>query len=442
MNFLIPAVDPLPDVYEASDTQCLFYNTWADNNDSHTFYFAYRIEGRVSETAVDEALRNTLEAFPLLRTTYLDVGENALKAVVEDQPELPITHESTEADSTEWVEDEIKHVSDLQIDLRRSPIRVKCIRAKTGHAYLVISLHHITCDSTNISKIIGHLLHGIAGFTVEPKVRDYRDYVDWEKRCLESVEYEWVRDFWKQLLSDELPSSFENVSVGDDRYSVVDYEKFTVGIKSKRALEQLAFQNNVSVAKAVYILIAKTVAAFLDRSTVMMGTAFLSFPRLLNSEIEGPLFNILPLVIRDAEAPFERLLPEFSRTLSLYVSTGGIPMLALRKELSLLTNRFGDAYFSFPINVNVYDLASSEFLRSQKKPKEIGDLTFCPISCQGRKSNYCDINASYFQYETSDELQIGFNKAIVSEVQIQRVFELFDRTIGLINPREPQSVRI
>lgn len=436
---MIPAVAPLPRVYEASDNQRLFYKTWADNRDAHTFYLAYRIEGPVSETAVDEALRRTLEVFPLLRTTYSPIDQDAVQAVVEDQPDLPVKHEWADGDSPEWIEHEIKQVSDLQIDLRQSPIRVKCIRAKAGHAHLIVSLHHITYDSTNIAKIIGHFLHGIAGCTDEPKVRDYREYVAWENRCLETEDYEWACDFWRRLLSDARPSSFENRGGGDGRYSLVDYEKVTIGLDAKRALERLAYENNVSVTKTIHLLIAKTVAAVLDRSTVMMGSAFLSFPRLLNAEVEGPLFNILPLVIRHAEAPFECLLPEFSKTLSLYVSTGGIPMLALRKELSLLTNRFGDAYFSFPINANVYDPASSAFLRSQQEPRRIGGLTFHPISCQGRKSNHCDINAFYFQYETGDEFQVGFNKAIVSEWQIQRVFERFEETLGLINPTQLQS---
>jgi len=192
------------DVFEATSVQRRLYVVQQGNPQSTAYNLPllYEISGELDPGQLEMAFRALIEGHESLRTGLFFQGGKILQKIA---AQFSFKLESYEIGNS-TAEDFASQSFVRPFMLEEAPLFRAAIFKQEGLAkFLAIDMHHIVSDGTSIDVLLEDLVELLRGRKLTlPPVR-YLDYSRWALRPEVIAERQKAREYWRQLLADELP---------------------------------------------------------------------------------------------------------------------------------------------------------------------------------------------------------------------------------------------
>ncbi|MCU1350094.1 MAG: amino acid adenylation domain protein, partial [Acidobacteria bacterium] len=266
--------------YEASHAQRRFWflGQIAEQEVAYNLPGAYLFDGVVDAEALREAFRSLIERHEILRTTFA-TRDGRLRQIVHDDIGFTLDVDEIETDDVErLVRACIEQEAARPFDLARGPLlfarllRVSC--GGTRRDVLLYNVHHILCDGWSQVVMIRELTAAYEGVTLPPPRIQYRDYVAWNERQLESAAAQRSREFWIGKLSGDLtrldlPADFPHPAVPGTRGRRL---RFRIDAEMTAALGRLAGERGCTLFMLCVALLETPLQRYTNAEDIILGT--------------------------------------------------------------------------------------------------------------------------------------------------------------------------
>jgi amino acid adenylation domain-containing protein/non-ribosomal peptide synthase protein (TIGR01720 family) len=153
---------------------------------------AVRIDGELNPDLLEQAMRQVVERFEILRTTFkLLPGMTIPVQIISERPDFEFhTHDE-------------HALIERKIDYDQPPLRADLISKAPDQHILIISLPAVSIDVASFQYLLSEIAAAYAGESRTEETMQYADFAEWQNELLESEGGSAARRFWKnQDLSD------------------------------------------------------------------------------------------------------------------------------------------------------------------------------------------------------------------------------------------------
>lgn len=173
-----------------------------------------RLEGELNIAALEYCLQQIIQRHEVLRTNLIVQDGQPVQVIKKESQEklikISLSDFETEEQQVEvnrLIDKEIKRPFDLVQD---SLIRATLVTLKEGSYLLIVVMHHIVSDGWSLGvfakdfmKFYLHYMNGEA-YSDELQIQ-YADFAQWQIEKFNNNGYEKQSEYWKNVLSGELP---------------------------------------------------------------------------------------------------------------------------------------------------------------------------------------------------------------------------------------------
>jgi len=269
--------------------------------------YLYRLSGRVSIPALEQALNEILRRHEALRTAIAVENGEPHQVVVPYAPmSLPVVdfsdfpEEEREAKALKFADDE----GYKPFDLKRAPLlRIRLLVMGEKRHFLLFNVHHIAFDgwsarifSTELEHFYKAFLEERAPTLAEPPVQ-YTDYAIWQREWMAGEVLDKHLAYWKKQLAGELPAL--DLPLDRPRPPVRKYAGARISALLDPALEDSlrAFCQRERITPFMLLLAAFDVLLFryTGQEDMIVACPFANRPRPELENLVGYFVNTLPL---------------------------------------------------------------------------------------------------------------------------------------------------
>ncbi|MET3493974.1 condensation domain-containing protein [Variovorax boronicumulans] len=200
-----------------------FIDSYAGGDTAHNVVYPMGLpEGEIDEAVLQQAIGRMIERHEILRTTFRQEADAVVHVVHEHWPPTlervdlrPLPEALREARGWKLVDQEAGH----QFDLEHGPLlRFTLLTAAPRKHVLLVSLHHIVCDTWSVAIIdrevrthYDDILHD-RPCSLPPVPLQFPDYAVWQRGQCDSGMYARHLSYWMERLKDapqlQLPTDF------------------------------------------------------------------------------------------------------------------------------------------------------------------------------------------------------------------------------------------
>jgi amino acid adenylation domain-containing protein len=289
--------------------------------------FALRLEGALDVDALERSFREMVRRHEILRTTFDDVGGEAIQRVHPpperfDLPLEDLTGLAAEGRAPE-ARRRLAREAEQPFDLAHGPLlRARLMRLGGREHWLLVTLHHIVTDGWSTSVLVRELGALYASFCQgkRPDLPElpvqYADYAAWQRGLLRGERLERRLAYWRSELAGvaplDLPADRPRPAQRTGRGGAVP-----VRASAASAAPLLALCRDEGATPFMGLFAAFALLLYRHRggSDVCVGTPIAGRTHAELEPLVGFFVNTLPLRARvDGRASFRQLLDRARRT--------------------------------------------------------------------------------------------------------------------------------
>lgn len=288
----------------------LFHHIAHPDSDLYLEQICVHLDGPLDIRILTSAWNRVIDWHPPLRTSYrwkkikqplqvvlkrfdIDIERFDLSSVAEHKRERAL-------------DDTLRRIRDIPMDLETVPLRVSVIQQHHGW-WLVATYHHIMMDGWSNGLVLNQVLDCMrAPCTGETAPGNdsptFKSYV----RLLSSVDQAAQREYWQRyLLGMEETAQLPAAACGDGHDGETGRYAFSLDATVEESLLRAARENKITPAAILYSAWGLVLAAYGDADNVVFGATVSGRPAELPEaeRIVGLMINTLPLKISLAENP-------------------------------------------------------------------------------------------------------------------------------------------
>ncbi|MDH0485647.1 MULTISPECIES: non-ribosomal peptide synthetase [unclassified Pseudomonas] len=279
-----------------------------------------RLKGVLDIPALQRSFDALVQRHESLRTTFQQVGEQAVQVI---HPQLPVelvVVPVVERDLSFTIEEEVQR----PFDLEHGPLlRVKLLQLVVDEHVLVLTLHHIVTDGWSTPVMVDELVRFYEGFSMGVEVSlpplefQYADYALWQRQWMDAGERERQLAYWQAQLGDEqpvleLPTDHPRPAVQSHAGASLD---FVLDDELARALKQRAQEQGVTLFMLLLASFQTLLHRYSGQDDIRVGVPIANRNRL---ETEGLIgFFVNTQVLKATFTPqlgFDDLLQQVKAT--------------------------------------------------------------------------------------------------------------------------------
>ncbi|MBD2606574.1 non-ribosomal peptide synthetase [Scytonema hofmannii FACHB-248] len=435
-----------------------FINQLTPDSPTYNIPIVINLKGCINLTALQDSLNEIIKRHEVLRTSFTVVDgqpvqvinqAQALTLAVEDLRVLP------ESERTQVAQDLACELAQQPFDLSaQSLLRAKILELNDKNYYLVITLHHIIADGWSIGVLIKELAALYEAFSQGKLPRlpelpiQYKDFVNWQRKWIDSERIQPLLTYWKQKLSGEL--AVLNLPTDRPRSPVQTFKgaqaKLVLSQTLTKDIKNLSRQQGVTLFMTLLTAFKTLLYRYTGQTDIVVGSPIANRNRAEIESLIGFFVNVLVLrTDLSGELSFQELLARVKSTaLEAYIHQD-LPFEKLVEELQpnrdLSYNPLFQVMFVLQ-NVPKPNLSLSDVSVSYEEGyngTSKFDLTlFMEDSEQGLVAT-CEYNTDLFNVDTITRMLGHFQtllESIVSDPQ-QCVSDL-----QLLTPSEVQQLLV
>lgn len=164
---------------------------------------SYYVKEDINVEQLERAIHTVVERHEILRTgLYIDKGE--FKQEIHQKTEFHIKRQMVESieDVDTFVQKAIS-----RFDLEKPPLmEVLYIESSNKRPLLVFHFHHTIADGISMAVFVEEVSVLMQGKTLLPVAKQYREYVDWEEKYVQSEQYQKDKEFWMDTITSDVCS--------------------------------------------------------------------------------------------------------------------------------------------------------------------------------------------------------------------------------------------
>jgi len=318
------AVTPEAEHYPVSRSQQrLWVLSQVGGAEAYHMSDALRLRGTLDVKALQGALAAVVDRHEILRTRFIEVGQELRQVVAKAVPTLlDVIDLSEHGDPAAALRQEAMRHAQEPFDLAAGPLlRVRLLRFGSDDHVLLFGMHHIISDGWSLDVLSRELmaLYGAAcqgrGTELPPLVVQYRDYAAWQEARL-TRRLETLRTYWLAKLAHlsplDLPTDFPRPAVKTYNGNRV---RTVIGTGLRHALMQFVQARGVSLFMLLTALVKVMLHRFSGAQDIAVGCPVAGRER---PELEAQIgFYINTLVLRDrveGDEPFAEFLSRVCAT--------------------------------------------------------------------------------------------------------------------------------
>ena len=180
----------------------------------YNVYFAFRLQGSLNVTALEQGFSKILSRHEILRATFTAVDDQPVQVI---SPEINISLPVVDLSEAPPVEREAevsrRVVAETRrpFDLARGPLfRISLLKLAEHEHVLQFTTHHIVSDGWSLEILLGELSSWYKFFTAggdppDPLPLSYLDYVEWQRQKVETEILDEQLPYWRQQLRGATP---------------------------------------------------------------------------------------------------------------------------------------------------------------------------------------------------------------------------------------------
>jgi len=272
---------------------------------------AFRIYSELDLDALQTAFELLTDRHQALRTHFVSQDGDPLQII---EPSQRIAFEVI--DAKEWDEETLlkqtQAMHELPFDLEADPLmRVvvfscnKNTRTNQHNHILLLTLHHIVCDSTSVWTLLSDLKAYYSAVRrsgdgletpVLPKIdSSYVDYVSWQEQLLEGEQGNQLWEYWQQQLKGDLP--FFDLHTDKPRPAIQRFEGASASATLSAGLTKQLRTFSVAHKTTLYNVLLAAYQILLHRHTaqtvILVGSPTAGQNRGRFSHVMGYFLNTL-----------------------------------------------------------------------------------------------------------------------------------------------------
>ncbi|EPC8410314.1 amino acid adenylation domain-containing protein [Bacillus thuringiensis] len=224
----------------------LFTHILKDGQDPYNVVGVLEMKGKVNVDKIEQAFKKIIKRHDILRTRLYIEDEELLQDVVENVDFRVKVIKKEASENLEKVIDE----TITMFDLSKAPLfKVNLIEISNDEYALLIDIHHTIADGMSLNILAQEFMKAYCDVDIEPLAKQYKDYVEWEKKYLDSDKAKKSEAYWMENLSGEIGPV--NIPVDSNATLINERTGNTVNMKIKEdlvvSLKKLAMKNESSL---------------------------------------------------------------------------------------------------------------------------------------------------------------------------------------------------
>jgi amino acid adenylation domain-containing protein len=272
------------------------------------------LEGELDVSSLSSALREMVLRHETLRTTFRSV-EGTPEQVIAREGEVDFVLRPLDDVESGSRANELERLarveSERPFDLERGPLaRFVLARLSPEEHLLVVTMHHIISDGWsvyNLMREVAALYHGFHQ-GVAPALPSlpiqYADFARWQRRWIQSAEFERQLDYWKRQLAHlptlDLPADRARPPVQRFRGSNLP---ISIPGELSAGLRRLARENGVTLFTTLLAAFNVLITRYTQQTDVVVGTPVAARSRTETENLIGFIVNVLVLRIDTSGPP-------------------------------------------------------------------------------------------------------------------------------------------
>ncbi|RKH21643.1 amino acid adenylation domain-containing protein [Corallococcus sp. CA047B] len=286
-----------------SQQRLWFLDRWMPGSPLYSLPMAFRLDGALEASVLEQALQALVDRHEALRTTFPGDGVPVQRVASRLTVLLACVESHSEEETAEWMQRE----AEQPFNLAEGPLfRARLIREGERKQVLVLNLHHIISDGWSFGVLYRELSSEYRtrslgeDSALEPLPLQYPDYAAWQRQWLQGDVLTQQLGFWEQQLADvphvlELPTDRPRPTVQKFAGAI---HRFKVPTELRHALDGVARQEGATLFMALLTGFQVLLSRYSGQSDFVVGTPIANRTREELEGLIGFFVNTLPLRVR------------------------------------------------------------------------------------------------------------------------------------------------
>lgn len=442
-------VRPLPEaedvyVFPASLEQHRYWilNQVEENSTASNMAIAFRLEGELHDSVVEQCISALTLRHEALRTTFRMVDGELLQVISED-PLYSFTVSDlrtlSESERQQRAEETIREHSHATIDMATGPLfKVRLIHVNDREHFLAFTIHHIVCDGWSNGLLVRDFAAFYAAISrgVDPGLPElpfqFADFTEWQKEWLTSDAAQSALEFWKSQIQRNMPAvdlpTDRPRNAHQDGPGNIESQLFSPALHSR--LKDYCRRNEATMHQVLLAAFQAFLSRYTGQPEFLLGSSIANRTQAGMEDVVGRFANPQVILADVAGNPtFQELVKRVIDWSMLAYAHQDLPFSRLMEEFQLelsgATSQFLQVYF-------VYQKAFMQ-------PQQAGDLKIIPRPSVSGGVNF-DLLVSIVERAEGPRLQIEYNIELFDKERIRGFIDQYIRTLDAVMENESLTV--
>jgi len=288
----------------ASSVQERLYALYCLNPErlDYNITLSVRMEGKLNVERLQNALERCLKCNPMLTAKFYQIN-GILSYKIRSEIQLKIERTEYESNNYDSFEDLRKNelssfIKPFQLSADDLLIRARLVNDEDEKYLLLLDIHHIIFDGVSVSVFLEDLqrFYNYPECNSEKKY-NYRDFVEWQEKFVESGEYERKQAYWKEVLSTETSICDLLVDYPHRRVELLASESYKIELFNYQEIDDLCRRYGITKFTFFIGIFSFVLSKLTFQSDITLGTLVSGryrFREELNSTV-GMFSNLIPI---------------------------------------------------------------------------------------------------------------------------------------------------
>jgi thioesterase domain-containing protein/acyl carrier protein len=415
-----------------------FLDQLEGSNSAYNIPFAFRIEGLLNISALEQSLKEIVQRHEALRTNFSAVDRKPVQAIASTATlTLPVTdlRQLRETERKERVRQLIIKEAEQPFDLSKdSLLRASLLQTNEEEWVLLLTVHHIVFDGWSEGLLFAELATLYEAFSTGkpsplPELPiQYADFAVWQYQWLQGKFREALLDYWQQQLGNnlrelELPSDFPRPTLSVCRSAC---QKLQLAQELVSSLKTFSRKEGATLFATLLAAFKVLLHTYTEQEDLFVCSPIANRNRKELKEIIGYFVNLLILRSDLSGNPsFRELLSRVRQVVSGAYAHQDLPMQEIVNSLELGQISLSQVMFAF-----------------QNTPRQIlqlSGLTVTPLETDNGTADF-DLFLSLTEEGGMINCLLKYNTDLFAETAIARLLDHFKLVLENIVVDPEQSI--
>lgn len=382
-------------------------------------YNQYRVtlmETRIEAERMELAARKMIRRHEILRTALINKDGDIVQYIHDDIDFKLDFWEADESSAQEIIQNFRR-----AFDFTAPPLfRLGLIKVKENRFYLLYDAHHIITDGVSMELFMRELFDLYMGKSIAEPLYQYKDYVDWQQRCLKAEFIQQQKAYWENTLNTmdvlEMPTDYP-------RKEYFYFEGGTISLVLDHALSAKLSGQVKSTGTTMYIFLLSAFSILLSKYSanedIVIGSPVTGRPIRELDRILGIFINMLAIRIQPKkDTTFRDYLGQVKKVVLDSFDNQDYPldelMDSMQMKRSMNRHPLFDTIFVFQ---NTYEESTDNLLLQPHE--EIYNLSDYDLTLEALERNECihlklEYSTVLFKKETSIRMLDDYHGILIT----------------------------